>query len=179
MPSALDRRAPPGSLSAQPRRPICRARPIMAGKLNNQHRKLFPGGDKGFTLVELMIVVAIIGILAAVAIPAFSRYVKKSRTTEAFGHLNKMYAGSVTYYETDRVNWDGEPQPKEFAGKANDQQTEECGCQVGGRCPGGSEVWLYGCGLISQSPIRTTIAPGTTLEVRERKPGSRQQHLEI
>ena len=58
-----------------------------------------------------MIVVAIIGILAAVAIPAFSRYVKKSRTTEAFGHLNKMYAGSVTYYETDRVNWDGEPQP--------------------------------------------------------------------
>ena len=61
-----------------------------------------------------MIVVAIIGILAAVAIPAFSRYVKKSRTTEAFGHLNKMYAGSVTYYETDRVNWDGNPSRSSF-----------------------------------------------------------------
>ena len=33
-------------------------------------------------------------------IPAFSRYVKKSRTVEAFGHLNKIYQGAVTYYET-------------------------------------------------------------------------------
>jgi prepilin-type N-terminal cleavage/methylation domain-containing protein len=37
----------------------------------------------GFTLVELMIVVVILGILAAVAIPAFSRYIKRSKTTEA------------------------------------------------------------------------------------------------
>ena len=80
-----------------------------------------------------MIVVAIIGILAAVAIPAFSRYVKKSRTTEAFGHLNKMYAGAVTYYETDRVNWDGEPQPKQFPpNAASNGQAERCGCRGSG-----------------------------------------------
>ena len=52
----------------------------------------------GFTLVELMIVVVILGILAAVAIPAFTRYVKRSKTSEATGNISKIYQGEVAYF---------------------------------------------------------------------------------
>ena len=63
----------------------------MISKLRNK-------AQEGFTLIELMIVVAIIGILAAVAIPAFMKYIKKSKTSEARQFVKKIYDGARAYY---------------------------------------------------------------------------------
>lgn len=46
--------------------------------------------DKGFTLIELLIAVAIVGILAAVAVPAYGDYIARSRRAEAISNLQNL-----------------------------------------------------------------------------------------
>jgi len=55
-------------------------------------------GNKGFTLIELMIVVAIIGILAAIAIPNFMTYQAKSRQSEAKVGLGGIFTTATSYF---------------------------------------------------------------------------------
>jgi type IV pilus assembly protein PilA len=59
--------------------------------------------NKGFTLIELMIVVAIIAILAVVAVPQFTKYMRSAKTAEANEMLDLLKKGSAAYYTTPRT----------------------------------------------------------------------------
>src|SRR3989338_6930408 len=73
----------------------------------NLNRRLYMKAlQKGFTLIELMIVVAIIGILAAIAIPAYNDYTARAQVTEAI----QLMGGSKTplaEFWSDKGRWPG------------------------------------------------------------------------
>jgi len=54
--------------------------------------------QKGFTLIELMIVISVIGILAAVAVPKFSELILKSREGATKGNLGEVRSAITVYY---------------------------------------------------------------------------------
>ena len=60
--------------------------------------------NKGFTLAELLIVVAIIAVLVAIAIPVFTTQLEKSREATDIANVRSAYAQVVTNYLTDKTN---------------------------------------------------------------------------
>jgi prepilin-type N-terminal cleavage/methylation domain-containing protein len=80
--------------------------------------------SRGFTLVELMIVVAIIGLLSAIAIPSFGRYIKRARTAEVPEYMHKIIGGATVYYEADHADSATVLLPRQFP----DTTTKEKDC---------------------------------------------------
>ena len=90
---------------------------------------------KGFTLIEMMIVVAIIAVLAGVAIPQYNKYVKRSETTEGVGFMKQIIDAEIVYKSThgDYI---------EFGDDQNTSQSDGFG-SIGVQIPDGAAFTNY------------------------------------
>ena len=64
--------------------------------------------QKGFTMIELMVVVVIVGILAAIAIPLYGKYIKNARVSEATGRIGEIVTAAKAWAQ-EHQNASGQP----------------------------------------------------------------------
>jgi type IV pilus assembly protein PilE len=84
---------------------------------------------KGFTLIELMIAVAVIAILAAIAIPNYNDYIRRSQLQEAFTNLSDFRIRMEQYYQDNRSYANG------------------AACGAANPSAGSSKYFGFGCAL--------------------------------
>ncbi len=123
---------------------------------------------KGFTLIELMIVVAIIGILAAVAIPQYQNYVARAQVAEGLA-LASGAKTAIAEYRSTTGEWPADnaaaglaADPEDISGKYVKSLTVSEGCRAI-PCWSGGEVERFGFGvlLLFKDTAHASIAGGT------------------
>lgn len=96
--------------------------------------------QQGFTLVELMVVVVIIGILATVAVPSFSNYSIRGKLAEATSALSDGRVKMEQFYQDNRT-------------------------YVGGTCPAATSNFTYACSNLTANTYTITATGKSSLSV--------------
>ncbi len=99
---------------------------------------------QGFTLIEVMITVAIIGILAAVALPSYTDYVRRGKLQEAFAEMATARVKLEQYYQDYR--------------KYGDNAADDCTSQAA--LPASSKYFTYSCKVGSTTQLYVITAAG-------------------
>lgn len=110
--------------------------------------------QQGFTLIELMIVVAIVGILAAIAIPSYQDYINKAKATEVLAAGNTPKAAISEYYQVT-----GSMPSKVQTGI--DFDSLSAGDYVGSVDWNGSKITITGAGDVSDLTVELTASEDT------------------
>ena len=97
--------------------------------------------DKGFTLIEAMVVVAVFGILAAIVVPNYSLYVTRGRLTQAGNALSDFRAGMEQFYKDNNT----------YA------KASACGHAV----PTGLDDFAIACVIVAEGQAFSAIATGS------------------
>ncbi|MFM1770526.1 MAG: hypothetical protein RJA22_3055 [Verrucomicrobiota bacterium] len=106
-------------------------------------RQRKPGGAAGFTLVEIMIVVAIIGMIAVIAIPNFMRYRESSRRSVCIANLKQMQDAKTQWAFEKSKGPSDTPVETELVGAENYLKEKPF-------CPGGGTDYITTIGTVDQ-----------------------------